>query len=164
MPIFIKYDGVEGSVTASSRAGGGPRVYVYDGSDNSAVNGGSGGIPVSGIELPNSAFGAIDALAPNAVVQARALFDAQRTMVTSLGVIFSIAESGANKLLHSNNLRQISIAAHGQISTVRLFITDASNPSGVIVTLENVRLSESLLKSSPGGERKKVRIDFCKTN
>lgn len=190
MPIFMKYDGIEGTVKASSRAGGanfafgdgsvknigragggGPRVYVYDGVDNSGSSGGDGSILVSRIALPNSPFGAIDALAPNAVVNARALFEAQRSMVTSLGVVFSIPANGANKLLHSNNLRQISLALHGPVSTLRFFITDSGNQTGVTIELENCLISSyslgghggdaragELFKASLVGEGKKVNI------
>lgn len=192
MPIFMKYDGVKGTVSSSRHAGGsnyafgdgsvknigraggggGPRVLVYDGSTNSGGNDG-GGISVSRIALPNSSFGAVDALAPNAVVNARALFEAQKSMVTSLGVVFSISESDANKFRHTNNLRQISLALRGQISTLRFFITDGGSQTGVMVELENCLITNyslgghggaasagELFKASLVGEGKKVPVAF----
>lgn len=173
MPIYMKVEGIKGNVD-SHYSGGGPRINVYNGSENSS---GSGGILVSRISIPNSPSDAIDALAPNTVIKARALFEAQRSKVTSLGVVFSIPARGANKLRHTNNLRQISLAAHGQVSTIRLFITDGSNQTGVAVELENCLITSysvsghggstqaaALFKASLIGEGKKVQIAFVKTN
>ncbi|HMS42331.1 MAG TPA: hypothetical protein PKE69_19010 [Pyrinomonadaceae bacterium] len=73
---------------------GGIRIAVGDLTSDTAD-----GILVSRISLPNSPSEAINALAPNAVVKARALFEAQRSWVTSLGVVFSIPKKrhfGAN--------------------------------------------------------------------
>src|SRR5687768_7597325 len=162
MPIYMELEGIKGTVKAPNRAGGGgPRVVVYDGSDNSGGNGG-GGILVSRIALPNSPSGAIDALAPNAVVKARALFEAQRSMVTSLGVVFTIPQNGANKFRHTNNLRQISLAAHGAISTLRFFITDGGDQTGVTIELENCLITSYSLgghgTAARAGELFKARL------
>jgi prepilin-type processing-associated H-X9-DG protein len=189
MPIYMKVEGIKGTVKAEYQAGGANFTFGdgsvrnisrssghkftlerhYDGSGSMA-----GAIEVSRIALPNSSSGAIDALAPNAVADARALFEAQRSMVTSLGVVFAVAASGANKFRCVNNLRQMSLAACGQIATVRFFITDGGNRTGVTVELENCLITSyslgghggggaragELFKASLVGEGKKVRIDM----
>lgn len=188
MPIFMKYDGIEGTVRAPGLAGGANFARADGSVKNIGRAGGhkftlerhydssglmSGAIEVSRIELPNLPASAIDALAPNAVVKARALFEAQRSMVTSLGVVFAIPANGANKFRHDSNLRQISLAAHGPVSTLRFLITDAGNQTGVTVELENCLITSyslgghggdaragELFKASLVGEGKKVRIDF----
>lgn len=176
----------DGSVKNFGRSSGngGPRVIVFDGNNQGLRNVSSGHkftlerhfdaggavFTVSRISLPNSSAGAVDAFAPNAVVNAKALFEAQKSTVTTLGVIFSIPPSAANKIHHTNNLKQLGLAAHGQISTVRFFITDNSDPAGVTVELQNCLISNYTISSHGGsahaawGQGKVVKIDFCKTN
>ncbi len=177
MPIYMEVEGIKGTVKAPSLAGGANFAF----GDGSVKNIGRasghkftlerhydslsampGAIEVSRIALPNSPSGAIDALAPNAVVKARALFEAQRSMVTSLGVVFTIPPNGANKFRYN-----------GPISTLRFFITDGGNQTGVTVELENCLITSyslsghggdaragELFKASLVGEGKKVRIDI----
>ena len=182
MPIYMELEGIKGTVKASAHAGG-ANFAMGDGSVRSLSRSSGhkftlerhydGAIEVSRIALPNSAAGAIDALAPNAVFNARAMFETQRSMVTSLGVVFTIPANGSDKLLRSNNLRQISLAVGGPLSIVRFFITDGGNQTGVTVELENCLITNyslsghgdaaragELFKASLVGTGKTVRIDM----
>ena len=162
MPIYMDFDGIKGTVKASSHAGG-ANFAMADGSVRFFKDSISA-VEVSSIALRNSQFDAIDALASNAVVKARALFEAQRSMVIAHGLVFTIPQSGANKLRHANNLRQMPLAALGKISTIKFLITDNSNPRGVIIKFENVLMTELLFNRKFIGEGVKVNIAFCKTD
>ena len=120
MPIYIKFDGVDGESPSSGgsahpsgilvamgdgsvrfiknstnqTSGGGPRVVVFSGSDNVAAT--INAIEVSRIEFPNSASNAgnrvLDALDADAAVRARELFYAARGFGRTSGIRISVSK------------------------------------------------------------------------
>lgn len=189
MPVFMKYDGIQGTVKASSGGGvnalmadgsvrfikdsinrspgGGPRVTVLNGADRSAFNGGHrftltshfdsvGAIEVSRIVFPNSplAFDRVDALDGDAGGKAKMLFQAAAN--SAGGLIVSITKTAvreaANKMRHTNNLKQLGLAAlNVLIPTLGFLVSDLGNSNPVAIELENTIIS-SYQSSGHGGD------------
>jgi hypothetical protein len=164
MPIYMEVEGIKGNVTAAgSRPAGGMNFSLSDGSVKEiGRSGGDSRILVSRVSVPNTQFGAFEAQDANAVVKTRALFAGQNDLVVSRGLILSVSTSGPNRAKCANNLRQLAIAASGRISTVKLLVTDASDPSGAAIELENVRVTSYSLSAHGGAGTQSYSLNFTK--
>ena len=147
MPIYIKFDGIKGDVTAAGALGGGPHVKVFSGSTGSSL------LPADAVEISrislSSAGAGIDGRDPAASVKVGQLVDTVRRQGPS-GKLYIATEAGVwrsggtSRPYHQNNLRQLGLAALN--TTVEIYITSANG-----AVTDKHRLERATVSRHPGG-------------
>lgn len=152
MPIYFRgLDGfndgaVRGEVSQGNRSAlfrGGVKVAVGDLTSDAPLN----GIYVSRISLINAPFEGLDAVdwrEAGVVNKTRTMFHAAKSFGLANEIVVAIPRaSRPNKMLHSNNLKQMALASVRRFPVAQLFVNDVGNPKGVIIRLENVLVGDA---------------------
>lgn len=174
MPIYMKIEGVKGSVESSSNGSGlnkfgtgtivlnntntysgGIRVAVGDLTSDSAAP-----IEVSSISSPKSpAYSmVIDGRDASAANKARMMFEAHRTGGTFTLTFNGLVTGAANQIRGLNNLRQIAVNGN-TIPLIRILVGNGGNSNRVEIEMKDCLVSSW---SNGAGASISLSINFTK--